>query len=368
MKNPDFKLPPITVSNFTANPNEIPWGVNMVNAPEVWDNTRGEEIVVAILDTGVDTNHPDLQGRIIGGRNFTTDFNGNPNNFFDNQSHGTHVAGTIGAISNDSGVIGVAPEVKLLIGKVLDGQGGGSYDSIINGIKWATKWRGKNGERVRIISMSLGGPVHHPLLHKAIQEAVKADIAVVVAAGNEGDNNTTTNEYAYPGMYQEVIEVGAIDKFKQLAVFSNTNDQIDVVAPGVDILSTVPGGWANMSGTSMATPHVSAVIALLISMYENEDRKLTEPEIYQLLLDHTVDINIDKRGMGNGLVVLKEKAVEEPTPVAEEPVPVEEPKEQLPSRPSMEVGQHDSEYYFLKVYFTKEEIKAMAEKILAELT
>lgn len=300
-----MSLPPVTITNVTPETLDIPWGVQMINAPSVWDKTQGKGVVVAVLDTGCDTNHPDLQGRIIDGRNFTTDYKGNPNNYKDNQGHGTHCAGTIAAISNGSQVVGVAPEVSLLIGKVLDHNGTGSYESIIEGIQWATDWRGPNGERVRIISMSLGAPEDVKGLHDAIKYAVKNNIAVVCAAGNEGDGTFDTDEYAYPGMYQEVIEVGALDNLKQIAGFSNTNDQIDVVAPGVDILSTVPHGkWAKYSGTSMATPHVSAALALLIGLYETHDKELTEPELYQLLIDHTVSLDIDIKAQGKGLVVL----------------------------------------------------------------
>lgn len=321
----DFKLPPITLKNITNEASEIPWGVQMINAPKVWEKTRGNGVVVAVLDTGVDFNHPDLAGRIIDGRNFTKDYKGDPNNYYDNNSHGTHVAGTIAAITNQQGVVGVAPDVKLLIGKVLDGEGSGTYQSIINGIRWATDWRGPNGERVRVISMSFGGPVDYPPLHDAIKYAVANNVVVVAAAGNEGDGSTNTNEYAYPGMYEEVIEVGAIDSFKRLAPFSNTNHEIDVVAPGVDILSTIPGGqWAKFSGTSMATPHVSAAVALLIAMYETNDKKLSEPEIYQLLLQNTVDLGIDKKGEGKGLVYLKVEEDEKPAPSPQpNPAPTE---------------------------------------------
>jgi major intracellular serine protease len=345
---PIVKLPPVRVSNANVNEKEIPFGVSMVNAPEIWETTRGNGVVVAVLDTGVSTKHPDLQGRIIDGRNFTPDFNGDPNTYEDNQSHGTHVAGTICAIANSIGVVGVAPDVQLLVGKVLDHEGSGDYDSIVSGVRWAVDWRGKNGERARVISMSLGGPFDYKPLHDVIKYAVDNNVAVVVAAGNEGDGTTMMDEYSYPGMYDEVIEVGAIDQYKLLADFSNTNDQIDVVAPGVDVLSTVPNGWAKMSGTSMATPHVSAVIALLISMYETNGKELTEPEIYQLLLEHTVKISDDKKGFGNGLTYLHNK-----------PEPIE-----APSRVSVQVSEGDNGYSIqITGISDKEEVYKIAEEL-----
>lgn len=321
----DFRLPPITLTGITTDTSEIPWGVQMINAPNVWEKSTGSNVVVAILDTGIDTEHPDLAGRVIGGRNFTSDYNANPNIFKDNQGHGTHCAGTIAAIGNQKGVVGVAPDVKLLIGKILDSSGAGGYQNIINGIRWAADWKGVQGETVRVISMSLGGPQDYPPLHEAIKYAVSKGISVVVAAGNEGDNSTSSSEFSYPGAYSEVIEVGAINSIKSLASFSNTNDEIDVVAPGVDILSTIPGGsYAKMSGTSMATPHVAGALALLIGMNETNGKRLTENEIYQLLIKNTANLNIDKRGEGNGLVFLQviDNGVQEPA----KPNPVVEPK------------------------------------------
>ncbi|WNB90850.1 S8 family peptidase [Bacillus sp. NEB1478] len=290
---------------------EIPYGVEMINAPSFWrEGETGESVVVAVLDTGCDTSHPELKDRIAGGRNFV---DSNPDDYTDAHYHGTHVAGTIAATLNEAGVAGVAPEVKLLICRVLGKDGSGSYQGIIDAIDYAVEWRGENDERVRVISMSLGGPEDVPELHEAIQRAVLEDVLVVCAAGNEGDNKENTDEFAYPGAYKEVVEVGAVDAKMKLASFSNTNDEIDLVAPGVNVISTYPGNkYAKLSGTSMATPHVSGAAALLIAREEKLfGRKLTEAEVYAQLVKNTLSIGLTKKAEGNGLLVLnaQEKAV-----------------------------------------------------------
>ncbi|ANU24508.1 S8 family peptidase [Planococcus donghaensis] len=304
----NLKLIPYRVEEIADQAPQIPRGVRMIQAPEIWRwAERGRGKIIAILDTGCQPDHPDLEGRIVDGKNFTPDYDGDPTNFDDNNGHGTHVAGTVAASYRESGgIAGVAPEAQLLILKVLSGEGSGDYQGIIDGIQYAIDWRGPNGEHVHVISMSLGGPEDVEELHAVVKRAVDAGIPVVCAAGNEGDNKYDTNEYAYPGAYGEVIQVGAADFNRRIATFSNTNDEIDLVAPGVDIYSTFPGGkYASFSGTSMATPHVSGALALIKNIAEKEfARELTEAELYAQLVRRTMSIGYPKTAEGNGLLAL----------------------------------------------------------------
>ncbi|KIL49398.1 S8 family peptidase [Jeotgalibacillus soli] len=286
----------------------IPRGVEMIQAPEVWEESKkGTGHVVAVIDTGCQVDHPDLQDRIIDGKNFTSDFDNDEKNYDDNNGHGTHVAGTIAASGMQSnGIAGVAPEAGLLILKVLGGEGSGDYQWITDAIHYAIDWEGPNGEKVCAISMSLGGPEDVPALHEAVKRAVDEGIPVVCAAGNEGDDRADTEELAYPGAYSEVIQVGAINFNRKIASFSNTNDEIDLVAPGVDILSSyTEGRYARLSGTSMATPHISGAIALIKNIAESQfERELTEAEIYAQLVRRTVPLGYPKSAEGNGLLAL----------------------------------------------------------------
>ncbi|MCM3666950.1 S8 family peptidase [Mesobacillus subterraneus] len=279
---------------------EIPKGVELIQAPKLWHETKGKGIKVAVLDTGCETAHPDLKDRIIGGRNFTDDDRSNPDIYTDYNGHGTHVAGTIAAQENEAGVIGVAPEAGLLIVKVLNKAGSGKYDWIIKGIHYAIE------QKADIISMSLGGPADVPELHEAIKTAVNNNILVVCAAGNEGDGDDSTNEFAYPGAYNEVISVGAINLERGSSEFTNSHNEIDLVAPGEGITSTyLNGKYATLSGTSMAAPHVSGALAL-IKTYSNLhfDRVLSEPELYAQLIKRTVPLGNSPKLEGNGLVYL----------------------------------------------------------------
>ncbi|KAF0817510.1 MULTISPECIES: S8 family peptidase [unclassified Cytobacillus] len=280
--------------------NEVPSGVELIQAPKVWSESKGKGIKVAVLDTGCDISHPDLKDRVVGGRNFTDDDNSDPNSFKDYNGHGTHVAGTIAAHENDAGVIGVAPEADLLIVKVLNKDGSGQYEWIINGIHYAIE------QNADIISMSLGGPADVPELHDAIKAAVDKNILVVCAAGNEGDGDDSTDEFAYPGCYNEVISVGAVNLKRDSSEFTNSHNEIDLVAPGEGILSTfLDGKYATLSGTSMAAPHVSGALALIKEFANKQfERKLTEPELYAQLIRRTVPLGNSPKLEGNGLVYL----------------------------------------------------------------
>ncbi|WP_396232286.1 S8 family peptidase [Fredinandcohnia sp. QZ13] len=306
MKN-QVKLLPFTIQSVVDQKNETPEGVQLVQAPSIWEeSSQGEGIVIAVIDTGIDTSHPDLKDRIIAGRNFTTDYQGKTDIFEDNNGHGTHVSGTIAASLNNEGVVGVAPRAQILSLKALTGEGSGNYEWIIDAIHYALEWRGPDNERVRVISMSLGGPEDVPELHEAIQQAVNQNVSVVVAAGNEGDSQEDTFEYAYPGAYNEVISVGAVNMDLELAPFSNTNTEIDLVAPGVDVVSTYPDNkYAQLTGTSMAAPHVAGAIALLINVSEKEfERTLSEAEVYAQLVRRTVPLGNRKSAEGNGFLQL----------------------------------------------------------------
>jgi major intracellular serine protease len=293
-------LIPYQVNEVVEVVSEVPKGIELIAAPKIWEKSKGKEITVAILDTGCDVTHPDLSKQIIGGRNFTDDDNGNPDVYNDYNGHGTHVAGTIAAVQNNNGVIGVAPEAGLLILKVLDKNGSGQYDWIINGINYAVE------QKVDIISMSLGGSEDVSELHEAIQNAIANQILVVCAAGNEGDGKDFSDEFSYPASYNEVISVGAINLQYRTSEFSNSNNEVDLVAPGEEILSTyLNGTYAKLSGTSMATPHVSGALALIKDIAnKNFERNLTEPELYAQLIKRTVPLGNTPKLEGNGLLYL----------------------------------------------------------------
>ncbi len=227
------------------------WGVSKIGATQVWSTITGLGIVVAIIDSGVDTGHPEFMGRLVAGNNFS---GGNSADVMDRNGHGTHVAGVVAAnLGNGQGGSGVAPGAMIMPVKVLGDNGSGTTDTVLSGVRFAMN----NGAKV--INMSLGGPQSSSLMTDAIREAWNRGVVVVAAAGNNG--NTTMS---YPGAIDEVICVGASDTSDQRASFSNYGSWVDVAAPGTNIFSTTPNNqYTRMQGTSMATPFVSAQAALI---------------------------------------------------------------------------------------------------------
>ncbi len=236
-------------------PESIPWGITRVNAIPAAAAVDESTVIVAILDTGMDLDHPDLAANYLWGWDFVND-DAIPE---DDNGHGTHCAGTVAGIDNDIGVIGVAPDVGLYIMKVLNRRGSGSYEDIAAGIITATD--GPDGtpgtnDDADVISMSLSGPSSTVDLENAVNYALSYNVVIVAATGNDG------NDYPqYPAAYPGVIGVGATDANDNIASFSNRGE--DIFAPGVYVFSTyLEGNYATMSGTSMATPHVAGVVAL----------------------------------------------------------------------------------------------------------
>jgi subtilisin len=228
----------------------VPVGVQQVKAPPAWGCSRGRGIKVAVLDTGIDWTHPDLTPNFKGGVSFVPG-----ETPMDGHSHGTHCAGTIGAVVNGSGVVGVAPEAWLYAVKVLSNTGSGNWSWLISGLSWCVQ------NKIHIASMSLGGGGAPAALETMCNAAFGAGVLLVAAAGNSGPGMNTVGQ---PGKYKNVIAVSAIDSANVIATFSSRGPEVELSAPGVQVLSTVPGGgFGQKSGTSMACPHVAGGAAVV---------------------------------------------------------------------------------------------------------
>lgn len=292
----------------------VPWGVKQIKAPLIWKHTTGVRTKVGVIDTGVDFSHPDLRASVAGGVNLL--HHGRP--AMDDNGHGSHIIGTIAAASqgqwlsnrydrefghkrefgivqgtglgrgfhpysfNNSfdgnsrtgssarGLTGVAPQASIYAIKAFDKQGSAFVSDIVLGIEWCIR------NQMDIINMSFGMKNRSPALRDAVKTAHDAGIIIVASSGNDGEATTVD----YPARFVQAIAVGATNKKKRIASFSNRGKGISIYAPGDQIYSTwIHHGYRELSGTSMATSHVTGVIALLRSL----NHKLTSKGVKALL-------------------------------------------------------------------------------------
>jgi subtilisin family serine protease len=272
----------IQATDFTPNDLSFPleWGLNNadnvdIDAPQAWSISTGNRaITVAVLDTGVDMHDPDLTSRLwvnptAGSDGYVGDVHGwnfvsNNRNIQDNNGHGSHVTGILAAAGNDGvGIAGVDWNARIMVLKVLGADGGGSTSAAVSAIYFAVN------HGARVINASWGGSQYSQAMLDAISYANSKGTVFVTAAGNNGLNNDT-NVANYPANYRlpNELVVAAIDSAGNLATFSDFGAHtVDLAAPGVNIYSTVPGGFATYSGTSMATPFVSGVVSLVAGQH-----------------------------------------------------------------------------------------------------
>ncbi|KHF38445.1 S8 family peptidase [Halalkalibacter okhensis] len=259
----------------------IPWGITRVQAPAAINRGfTGAGVRVAVLDTGI-SNHPDLN--IRGGVSFVP----GESTYQDGNGHGTHVAGTIAALNNSIGVVGVAPNTELYAVKVLGANGSGSISSIAQGLQWTAQ------NNIHVANLSLGSPTGSQTLELAVNQATSAGVLVVAASGNNGSGTIS-----YPARYANALAVGATDQNNNRASFSQYGTGLNIVAPGVGVQSTYPGNrYASLSGTSMATPHVAGVAALV----KQKNPGWSNTQIRQHLLNTATPLGSSNQ-YGSGLV------------------------------------------------------------------
>lgn len=263
----------------------VPWGVERIGARKASAaGKRGKGANVAVINTGIDPTHPDLAGNIGDGIAYNRAVGYPEINWVDDNGHGTHVAGTIAAADNDFGVVGVAPKSTLHAVKVLNQDGVGYASDVAMGIIWSAI------KGCDVANMSLSGP-YSPLVQRAIQFAHKRGLLMVSSAGNGGE------EVSYPASAKEVVAVSATTPDDGFAEFSNYGPEIELAAPGVEILSTLPSGeYGVATGTSFATPHVTGTAALLMA------KGYSAKEARYVMTDTATDLGLPSKKQGAGLV------------------------------------------------------------------
>jgi minor extracellular protease Epr len=271
-EEPDIRMnitePSYHGSTYLLKPS-FPWGVEHIGAPMVWTKAKGQGIRIAVIDTGIDPSHPAINRNYKGGINILArsfppmDYNG----------HGTHVAGIIAGRAGNRGLIGVAPWASIYAVKAFNKNGSANLSDLLSAINWCIE------NKMHIINMSFGMEVVSESLKRAIMVAHKKKIVMVAATGNQGLKNSID----YPARFPETIAVTSIGRNNRLSAFGNRGKGVDIAAPG----EKIPSAWLGqttkeMSGTSMAVPHVSGTIALMLQLNSN-----LNPEQIRYLLQYT---------------------------------------------------------------------------------
>ncbi len=326
----------------------VDWGVVRIGADKVWESGSGTGFKVAIIDTGVQTNHPDLSANITSGYDFVN----NDTSAMDDNGHGTHVAGIVASTMNGTGNVGTSYTAQLMPIKVLNESGYGYLSDVAKGVYYAAD----NGARV--INLSLGTEYDSDTLRNAIQYAANRGVMITAAAGNNYGAPC-----AYPAAYSSVICVVATDQYNKLASFSNVGGEL--AAPGVSNYSTyINSGYAKLSGTSMASPHIAGSAALIMSACTD----CSTSEIRNLLRTTATDLGTTDYDIifGYGLVNLVE-AIDRIIPVEE---PVENIDEEQPAEDGEEEEQIQEENNVNKpdVEEKKEPGKPIREEVYLDIT
>ncbi len=301
------------------------WDLARIRVDAAWPRSTGAGVTVAVVDSGVDSAHPDLAGQVLPGADFIT---GTEGASIDPNGHGTHVAGTIAALAaNGEGVAGVAPGAHILPVRVLGADGNGYMSDVANGIAYAAD------HGADVINLSVSATVQVAAVTNAVAYARSKGVVVIAAAGNARRSGSPTS---FPAADPGVIAVAATAGDDSIAPYSNQGAYVDVAAPGSDITSTYPGNrYGRMSGTSMATPHVAAVAALL----KAADRALSPDQVELALTSSAVDLGAPGRDddFGAGRIDAAAALATVPTPAAApttpEMSPAITPTESAPTTP-----------------------------------
>lgn len=329
------RLPPYQVRQVVSTLSQtMNWGIQQLNIPQTWSQTMGEDVTVCIIDTGApitSTNgrntqnqvHPDLVGAIEVDkcRSFVPD-----EGIEDGNSHSTMCCGIVGAQQNHIGCVGYAPKCKIVTYKALSNDGNGELKWVTDALEAACELKPD------IVSMSLGSPIPHGPMERAIIKLMEMNIPVVTAAGNGGE----AEGILYPAKYKETFSIGAYDKNGNIANFSAIGDENDFALPGVDIYSTyLKNSYSRASGTSFACPACAGILALLISKHKKQERETgkndckTVADMKWHLIKHSIDKGIMGKdsAFGYGIIDVEklllndnnneEHHVTEPKPVVE---------------------------------------------------